>query len=200
MRFYQQVGSGQNQSADSEVVHAFFVWLIDSEYVARAEEGRGLLRPFLLAAFKQFLSRQHHYQSSSNRISVNAFVSIRSFAIDTHVDVEPSPRTLSETSYDYHWAVALVDRALHRLGEEWAGEGRSEHFQALRRYLAGNRDLRAGEIAKKLGMTEGAFRVAILCLRRRYAELLRQEVRFTTRSDADAKTELRYLLETLRGQ
>ena len=200
LRFHQQFRTGHQSSADSEdLVQSFFVWLIESEFIKRADEGRGRFRTFLLAAFKQFLSRQHQYQSAAKRSPANPLVSIHSIEFDTGTALEPFHQMTAEKVFDYHWAVELVERSMHRLETEWANEGRSERFQALRGYLCGNNELRGREIAARLGMTEGAVRVAIHRLRQRYAELLRQEVRYTTHSDAEAESELRELFEILRG-
>lgn len=200
LRFHQQFRSGHSNSADGEdLVQSFFVWLIESEFIKRADEGRGRFRTFLLAAFKQFLSRHHQYQSAAKRSPANPLVSIHSIEFDNGTTLEPFHQMTADKVFDYHWAVELVERAMHRLETEWSNEGRSERFQVLRGYLCGNKELRGREIAEKLGMTEGAVRVAIHRLRQRYAELLRQEVRYTTHSDAEAESELQELFEILRG-
>lgn len=200
LRFHQQYSCGLRNSVDSEdVVQSFFVWLIESDFIKRAEEGRGRFRTFMLAAFKQFLARQHQYQSAAKRSPGNPIVSIHSIEPDTGVSMEPFHQMTAEKVFDYHWAVELVERAMHRLESEWVREGRLERFQALRGYLCGSKELRSREVATKLGMTEGAFRVAVHRLRQRYAELLRQEVRYTTQSDDEAEAELLDLFEILGG-
>lgn len=201
LRFYQQYRFGHPNSGDGEdLVQSFFVWLIESDLIQRADEDRGRFRTFLLAAFKQFLSRQHQYHSAAKRNPTNPLLSIHAMEFDANPAFEPFHNRTAEKAYDYSWAVELVDRAMLRLEEEWSLEGRSERFQALRGYLCGNKELRGREIAAKLGMTEGAVRVAIHRLRQRYAELLRQEVRFTTNSDAEAQAELQDLFDILSGR
>ena len=49
------------------------------------------------------------------------------------------------------------------------------------------------ETAKKLGMSEGAVKVAVHRLRKRFRELLRQEIAQTLDDEADVEDELRYL-------
>ena len=50
-----------------------------------------------------------------------------------------------------------------------------------------------GETALALGMNEGAVKVAVHRLRKRFRELLRQEIAHTLSDDADVDDELRYL-------
>ncbi len=201
LRFYQHYRSGNQNSGDGEdLVQSFFVWLIETDFVKRADEEKGRFRTFLLAAFKQFLSRQHQYNSAAKRNPTNPLVSMNAIYRDSNETIEPFHEMTADKTFDYSWAIELVDRAMHLLEEEWVRAGRSQRFQSLRGYLCGNKEIRGRELAVKLGMTEGAVRVAIHRLRQRYAELLRQEVRNTTYSDAEAQAELNDLLKILGGQ
>ena len=49
------------------------------------------------------------------------------------------------------------------------------------------------QTAQALGMNEGAVKVAVHRLRKRFRELLRQEIAHTLSDDADVEDELRYL-------
>lgn len=105
----------------------------------------------------------------------------------------------AEQAFDYAWALEIVDRAMKRLEEEWDQAGRRDRFLALRNLLAGHQEIRGRDLAISLGMTEGAVRVAIHRMRKRFAELLRYEVLQTSASPADADEELKYLIEVLRA-
>jgi RNA polymerase sigma-70 factor (ECF subfamily) len=48
-------------------------------------------------------------------------------------------------------------------------------------------------------MNEGAVKVAVHRLRKRYRELLRAEIANTVASEEEAKDEMRYLIEVLSG-
>ena len=121
LRFYQQYRFGHHNSGEGEdMVQSFFVWLIESEFIQRADEDRGRFRTFLLAAFKQFLSRQHQYQSAAKRSPTNPLVSIHSIEFEANTLFEPFHDRTAEKAYDLSWAIELVDRAMQRLEEEWA--------------------------------------------------------------------------------
>ena len=63
--------------------------------------------------------------------------------------------------------------------------------------LTGERGAAYAEIARRLGTTEGALKVATHRLRDRYRTLLRAEIAETVGSDADVDEELRQLFSAL---
>lgn len=198
--YHQRYQAGAKHVRDSEdVVQSFFVWLIESNVIERADEHRGRFRTFLLAAFKQFLARQHHYHNAAKRqpelpiVSFDAIHAKKQYAIEPYHDMTP------ERIFDYSWALELIDRAMNRLKAEWSQAGRANRFEILRCHLSGNREIDGRSLGKQLGITEGAVRVTIHRLRQRYAELLRDEVRKTGPADADVDTELSYLFRVLQG-
>ena len=78
------------------------------------------------------------------------------------------------------------------LAAEHQGE-RATQFEALRPWLMGDSSASHAETALALGMNEGAVKVAVHRLRKRFRELLRQEIAQTLSDEADVDDELRYL-------
>src|SRR5262249_13887158 len=96
--------------------------------------------------------------------------------------------------YDRAWAVTLLERVIARLREESVSEGRVEHFDALKPFLtAGRGVIPYAEAAVGMGVNEGAARVAVQRLRRRYRELLREEISQTLSDPAQLQEEMRAL-------
>ena len=78
--------------------------------------------------------------------------------------------------------------------------GKQEAFDRLKVYLTGE----AGtptyrEAAAELEMTEGAVKVAVHRLRRRYRDLVRAEIAQTVAGPEDVDEELRHLFAALRS-
>ena len=93
---------------------------------------------------------------------------------------------------------ALLDRALGVLAAEHEAAGKAGQFEALKPWLTGDTEnLSPAEAARKLGLNEGAVKVAIHRLRRRYREVIKNEVGRTVNDPADVDKELHYLLEVL---
>ena len=100
--------------------------------------------------------------------------------------------------FDRRWATTLLEVVLGRLETEFAGPGRAERFQALQVFLLGEpKTLSYAEVGKRLGIREGAVKVAVLRLRQRFGELLRAEISSTVATEAEVEEELRHLFATL---
>lgn len=99
-----------------------------------------------------------------------------------------------ERSFDRAWAVAVMDRAVHRLRAEHEGTEKATLFAELAPRFTGGCDDGLAEVGRRLGLSEGAVKMALSRLRRRYADALRAEVAETVGSRGDVAEELRYLL------
>ena len=75
--------------------------------------------------------------------------------------------------------------------------GRLDHFNRLKVFLLGQAEVPYAELAKQLDTSEGALKVGIHRLRKRYRELLRAEIAETVAAPEDVEGELRYLAAAL---
>jgi RNA polymerase sigma-70 factor (ECF subfamily) len=101
--------------------------------------------------------------------------------------------------FDREWALATVATALESLRTEMVDAGKGRQFDALKGALTGDDDAPRDALAARLGMSEGAVKVAVHRLRRRYRELLRATIAETVRDEANLDDEMRHLLAVLRG-
>ena len=93
--------------------------------------------------------------------------------------------------------MTLLERVLGRLELEFTEPGRRERFQEMQVFLLGEpRSVSYVEVAKRLGIREGAVKVAVLRLRQRFGELLRAEIATTVATPEEVEEELRYLFAT----
>ena len=82
-----------------------------------------------------------------------------------------------------------------------ADDGKGKLFDRLKVFLTGGSGAPSHrELAADLGMTEGAVKVAVHRLRRRYRDLLRAEVAETVVDPEDVRDELQLLLAALQGE
>jgi RNA polymerase sigma-70 factor (ECF subfamily) len=110
---------------------------------------------------------------------------------------EPADLLTAEQIYDRRWAIDLLDRGLARLKEELEGAGKIAHFEALKFCLTGEK-VTLGEVANRLGSTEGAVKVAVHRLRERYRELIRAQITETVDGPERVEAELQELQAALR--
>lgn len=185
-----------------DAVQSFFAWLIESNALERADANRGRFRTFLLSAFQQFLSREQTFWAAQKRRPDGP---IQSLAQDSArvglrgpLDAEPYHELTPERLFDYTWAIEVLERAKTKLREEWTQAGRAERFAVLKVHFTGGQELSGKELARQLGMSEGAARVALCRLKQQFAALVREEVAQTVDSEEEIDAELAYLREALR--
>jgi RNA polymerase sigma-70 factor (ECF subfamily) len=180
-----------NSEDADDLTQAFFTELLDRKILAGADPLRGRFRAYLLTALKNFLANQHAHATAQKRGGGRAAVSVDREVAD-HQELGPVPSP--EQEFDRQWAVSLLDRTITRLAAEQAAAGKAAQFVALRLFLTGQEsELQQKDVAKQLGMTEEAVRSYIYRLRKRYRELLRDEVAQTVRSAGEIDDELRDL-------
>ena len=93
---------------------------------------------------------------------------------------------------------ALVERALDMLAQEFTASGKAEQFELLKPWLLGEvATLSQFDAAGRLGMTEGAVKVAVHRLRKRFRALVTAEIAQTMDDPSQVQEELRYLLDVL---
>ena len=101
------------------------------------------------------------------------------------------------TSIDAHWALLMLDRVVDRLRAEFVQHGRLDHFNRLKVFLLDQADAPYATLAREMGTSEGALKVAIHRLRKRYRDLFRQEIAETVADGEEVESELRYLAAAL---
>ena len=197
--FLQRQPFPRDQFRDAEdAVQSFFAWLIESNAIERADATRGRFRTFLLAAFKQFLAREHEFWSAAKRCPDRPIVSFDGGEAATQFEDGPFHELTAEKLFDYAWAIELIERTMNRLHQEWSAGGRRERFETLKGHLTSGEAVKGRELARQLGMTEGAVRVALHRLKQRFGELLREEVAHTVADASEVDGELQHLLAVLR--
>ena len=90
--------------------------------------------------------------------------------------------------------MTLLDRTLKRLRAEYAGPD----FNRLKPFLMGEAERGLIAVtATEMGISEGAFKVAVHRLRKRYREALRAEISETVSEPDQVQEEIRYLLAVI---
>ena len=92
----------------------------------------------------------------------------------------------------------MLDEVVAQLEAEFRARDQADLFAALKPCLVGDRAAQPyAELAAKLGMEEGAVKVAVHRLRQRYRELLRAEIANTVDSPSEVDAEMRHLFNVL---
>ncbi len=190
----------QGHDADDaqDLTQAFFARLLEKQDLQDVERARGRFRSFLLAAMKHFLMNDAKSRRTLKRGGGHAILSLSLQNAEGRYLNEPADPSTPETLFDRRWALTVIDRALRRLRGEAADAGRVVEFDRLKACLTG--DIPRGSyraIGVDLDMSEGAVKVAVHRLRRRFQRGLRKEIAETVLSDEQVDEEIQYLLRAL---
>ncbi len=195
--FARRRGHGPEDAQD--LTQGFFAALLEKEYLRVADSARGKFRSFLLTAFQHYISKEHARARAQKRGGTCRHLSLDFEAGESRYTHEPAHLATPEKIYQRRWAILLLDRVLTGLRAEYARTGKETLFDRLRIFLTGEQNTRPyAQVAAELEMTEGALKVAVHRLRRRYREVLRAEIAQTVERADDVDDELRQLFDAVR--
>lgn len=181
-----------------DLTQDFFARLLEKDVVERADPRRGRFRSFLLGSLNHFLANHRRRQHTRKRGGGARLLSLDFSAGERHVQLEPMHELTPERVFERRWALTLLERVLAGLHDEYTAAGKATLFDSLRDHLDGGSDAAVyDDIAKRLGMSEGAVKVAAHRLRRRFRDRLRAEVAQTVDDSAEVEDELRALLRAV---
>jgi RNA polymerase sigma factor (sigma-70 family) len=185
--------AGHDIETAKDLTQGFFAKLLEKGWLGTADHEKGRFRTFLVTALKRYMANEWHREHAAKRGGK------RLVQLDTelgeHLEAMEDVSTLSpDRLFDRQWALALLDQSLHRLEKEWAGD----QFELLKACLTSDRgETDYAALARQLGGSEGAARVAVHRLRKRYREIIRDEIAQTVANPADVDDELRALMQSL---
>ncbi|MBE7504260.1 MAG: sigma-70 family RNA polymerase sigma factor [Verrucomicrobiales bacterium] len=188
---------GYASAEAQDLTQSFLLRFIETRGFAAADRERGRFRTYLLGALKHFLANEWHRARMQKRGGGVTFLEWDALDAEGRYALEPAHSGDPETTFDREWAVALTRRAMNTLRAEFEASGKGALLVALQGSLTGDEPDR-GETARRLGMTEGALKVAVHRLRQRYRELVRAEVAATVNEPSAVDDEMRHLVAVLR--
>ncbi len=191
---------GHTKEDAEDLTQAFFARFLAKNYLADLSAERGRFRAFLLASLKHFLTNEWKKSQRLKRGGGELPLSLDWQTADTQFQVASTAGPTPDKAFDREWALALLAKVIGRLQAECAADGKAKLFERLKLFLtAGKGESAQSAVARSLGMEEGAVRVAIHRLRKRYRELLRDEIAQTLADAADVDEEMRALFGAFSG-
>jgi RNA polymerase sigma factor (sigma-70 family) len=191
---------GQSPHDAQDLTQDFFCRLLEKRWLDSADRERGRLRTFLIVALKNFMRNEWRRASSQRRGGGHTHAQFDTAFAETRYAAD-SHSLAPDDTFDQQWALTLLDLTINRLRAEFAAAGKPGDFEALKTCLMTDRGtIDYAAVAKRLGMNDGAARVAVHRLRKRFREIYREEISQTLAEDADLDAELRHLASALARQ
>jgi RNA polymerase sigma factor (sigma-70 family) len=196
--FVRRRGYGPEDAQD--LTQAFFARLLEKGYLRAADSERGRFRSFLVTACQHFLAKEQNRARAKKRGGGRKVLTLDFDAGERRYRREPAHSTTPEVIYERQWALTLLNQVLQQLEQEYATVDKQHVFNQLKDFLTGEQGTAYRDVALSLGLSEGAVKVAVHRLRRRYRELLRAAITQTVATPEDVEDELRHLFSAVRPE
>ena len=185
---------GHSPADAEDLTQAFFALLLEKQVIRLADPARGRFRSFLLKSLQHFAANVHARNTAGKRGGGVPPLSLELDQAEGRFRLEVSSDETPERTFDRQWALTLLDRVMSRMKADALQKNKQHEFEALKAYLTGDEPQRSySETASALGISEGAVKVAVHRLRRKFRDVVRDEISQTVSSPAEIEDELRYL-------
>lgn len=174
-----------------DLTQEFFLRLLQKQWLNTVNREKGRLRTFLIITLKRFIRNEWRRASAQRRGGGQKQVPLDTRLAESRFAADPGSALPADALFERQWALTLLNLAVDRLRTEFAAAGKLNEYLALKDCLMAIRGtIDYAEVATRLGVSEGAARVAVHRLRRRFREIYREEVAQTLSDRADLDGEL----------
>ena len=196
---YTYIRHQGNSAEDAkDLIQEFFTQFLEKDYLNDVDPAKGKFRSFLLASVNHFLSNQRDRARAVKRGGRVTFLPLDFDSVEERYVGVASQTQSPEKLFDRAWALATLESTLARLRQEYDKSGKSALFDRLKGTLTGQEDrVPYQEVGAELGLSEGAVKVAVHRLRRRYRDLLLEEIAATLAEGESVDEELHHLFSAI---
>src|ERR1700674_632158 len=171
--YLRRRGYAADQAQD--LTQDFFIRVLEGRYLDRADPEKGRFRSFILTSLKFFAADEEDRQRAHKR-GGGVVLPLEFSSGEDRYQREPAHDETPERIFERRWALSVLDRVVEKLGNEFVHHVGPEHFERVKSFLLGQADAPYAALAREMNTSEGALKVAIHTLRKRYRALFRQEI------------------------
>jgi RNA polymerase sigma factor (sigma-70 family) len=191
-------GHGLNAEDAADVTQGFFERLLARNAIAGVDPRKGQFRSWLRACARNYLRNWFAHRHTLAAGGRAVLVSIDTAAAEERLRLETKDQLSPERLFDRRWALAVMERALERLGDDYERAGKAHVFQCLHETLGGDDGgATDAERSALLGKSAGAIKVERYRMKRRFHECLRTEVGKTMSGRECVDDEIQRLIDAL---
>lgn len=188
-----------DEHAAKDLTQGFFERFLEKEHVGDANQRRGRFRSFLLTCVKHYLSNERAKQRAQRRGGGALHLSADQLLEESGVEMESNRASTPDRCYERQWARTVLEQVRSRMRAEFRESGRANEFEVLQVYLTGDRDgAPYQEVAERLRISVDAVKKRVERMRRRFGQILREEIGQTVLHASEIDDELRFLRRALQ--
>ena len=188
---------GRNVEDAQDLTQSFFARLLERHDFDAVKREKGRLRSYLLVSLKHFLVNDQKRATSIKRGEGRVPIPLDELTTLARNEPEIAESLAPDRIYERRWALTVLEQALRRLADEHGGS--SELCERFKQLLFDEPGAQShAQIGIAFGMTENAVKQAFHRFRRRYRDLLREEITHTVAQPGEVEDELRHLVAVLR--
>jgi RNA polymerase sigma factor (sigma-70 family) len=196
--FVRRQGISSHDAQD--LTQDFFRQMLEKHWLDSVDREKGRLRTFLVVALRRFMTAEWRRASAQRRGGGLIQVPLDPGLAESRYAADPSTRLAPDDLFERQWALTLLNLALDRLRLEFATAGKHVEYSVLKECLMQARGaIDYSEMSAQLGVSEGAARVAVHRLRKRFRAIYREEVAQTLTNSGDLEGEVHHLAGILAG-
>ncbi len=190
---------GYSPEDAQDLTQEFLARLLATHALGRVHPAKGRFRSFLLASLNHFLANEWDKARAQKRGGGQTLVSLDT--AEARYRTEPIETMSADRLFERQWASTLLAQVAAHLRDDYCSTGKGPLFDGLQIYLSGEKGVAPyGETADQLGLSVEAVKKAVERLRRRYGEVLREEIAQTVSNPVEVDDEIRHLRSVLSAR
>ncbi len=194
--FIRRSGLDPHQAED--LTQDFFADLVDrGPLIETADPAQGRFRTYLLAAVKNRMANFRRDAAVIKRGGNVQTFSMDAATAEQRYAAEPVDGWTPEALFNRRWALTLLENVLDQLQRQYARADRDDWFRAMHPFLTTDDRPPYDELARQLGTTNAATRVAVHRLRKQYRDALAAAIAATLGEGETVAEERMELLQSL---
>jgi DNA-directed RNA polymerase specialized sigma24 family protein len=195
--YLRRAGKGEQDAED--LTQMLFQKLAADEAILQVCQERGRLRSFLIGMLRHVISRQTRHDHAEKRGGSIPHFSLDDTTAQERYLLEPVDTLDPERLYERAWARQLLGTVEEKLRASFTNLGRMETYEILHPHLGlEETSVSFAELGARLGSNANAARVLVHRLRKKFRDLLEDEIAKTVAQPEDIATELAWMREVLR--
>ncbi len=186
---YVRAKWGRTIEDAKDLTQDFFVWMLETDFLGRADPARGKFRAFVKVALSRYLSKEERDRRTLKRGGGLGILALDAAA------APPDPAGKSpEQALDDAWKAELLSRAENILQEQLQRAGRDLQGRIFRDYYrTAADDLNYREVAARHGVSEADVLEGLRRTREAFRGIVTDLVSETVRGPEELRDEMRAL-------